>query len=137
MPGARRPARRLWPWVFFCGGILAASTQAGENNDGITVALPVIAQRVEGMLRQWHIAVFCTFSPVHVDAHALAVDVVNLEMEGFMEPEAARINGGQIGFVLGSGDGIDNRLCFIYAQNCRKPLFPFCMDELKSMPVLS
>jgi len=45
---------------------------------------------------------------MYVDAHPLAVDITDLQIQGFMQPKTACVNGGKIGFVLRGADRIEN-----------------------------
>ena len=75
---------------------------------GISVKLPVIAQSIEGGFGQRYVSVFSAFTPMDMNAHALCVNVGYLKEEGFMEPQAACVNGGQVGFILCGIDRVDD-----------------------------
>ena len=51
-----------------------------------------------------------------MNTHALGVDIGYLKKQSFMQPEATRINGGQIGFILDGINRIDNSPDFFNAQ---------------------
>jgi len=70
-----------------------------------------------------------------VNAHALAVDIINLKIQGFMQSEAACVNGGQICFVLRSVNRIKDCPDLFQAQHSGQSLFAFGMDEFKGVPV--
>ena len=72
-----------------------------------------------------------------MNAHAIAVDVADLKIQGLMQSEAAGIDGGQIGFVLRSADGHKDGSDFIEAQDGGQPLFAFGMDQFQGVPVAS
>ena len=52
-----------------------------------------------------------------------------------MEPEAAGVNDGEIGFILDGINGIDNGPDFFEAQNSWQGLIPFGIDKFQGMPV--
>ena len=70
-----------------------------------------------------------------MNTHAVCVDIGNLKGQGFKQPEAAGVNGGQIGFILDGINRVDNGPDFLDAQNSGKSLLPFGIDEFQSMPV--
>jgi hypothetical protein len=55
---------------------------------GVTMGFPVRAEQWEGILRQGDVPVFGPLAAVDMDLEALAIDVGDLQEEGFMEPEA-------------------------------------------------
>ena len=52
-------------------------------------------------------AVLGPLAVVDVDHHAVAVDVADLEVEALAEPEAQRVDGPEVGAVVGRADGGD------------------------------
>jgi len=87
-----------------CWTLIASMSESWKDPFGVSMGYPVLAQDMKGGLRQGDISVFGAFSPVDMNAQSLGVDVGYLKEQRFMQPEATRINGGEIGFVL---DGID------------------------------
>ena len=59
---------------------------------------------MKGWSGQRHVAVLGALAAMHMDHHPLAVDVGDVQIKRFMQPEAAGIDDGQIGFVLRGSD---------------------------------
>ena len=56
---------------------------------------PVLTQQMEGGLGQRDVAVLGAFAAVDMDHHALAVDIGDFEMAGFVKTQAAGVDGGE------------------------------------------
>ena len=61
---------------------VSPSSQGREDEDEISVSHPVAAKQLVGLLRQGHVAVLGSLPPVHMDHHALAVDISRPEGQG-------------------------------------------------------
>ena len=112
----------------------SASAQSGKDPGWITVSFPVISQQVKCRLGQWHISIFSTLAAMHMNAHAIFIDVVDLKIKGFLQSEATGIDSGKISFVLRRTDGFKDGLNFIEAQYGRQPLFAFCAYQFQGVP---
>ena len=66
----------------------------------MVVGEPVLAQQLKSGLRQRDIAVLGALAAVDMDHHALTVDIGDFEMAGFVEPQAAGVDGGEIDVVV-------------------------------------
>ena len=119
-----------------CRSLFSATSESGKDQFGVSMGCPVLAHDIQGGFRKRDIAVFSALSPVDMDAFSLSIDVGYLKEQGFMEPESAGINDSQIGFILDGIDCIDNGPYFFEAQDGRKCLVPFGIDELQGMPVV-
>lgn len=71
----------------------AAASLGGEEQSGMAMGFPLLAQKLKGALRQWHITVLVSFAAADVQEHALGIDVANLEAQAFSQTKAARVNG--------------------------------------------
>jgi hypothetical protein len=56
---------------------------------------PVLAQQMEGGLRQSEVAVLGALAAVDMDHHALTVDIGDFEVAGFVKAQAAGVDGGE------------------------------------------
>jgi len=74
------------------GSADAAASLGGEEQSGMAMGFPLLAQKLKGALRQWHITVFVSFAATDVQEHALGIDVTNLEAQAFSQPKATRVN---------------------------------------------
>ena len=79
------------------------------------VRAPVLAQQMKSGLRQRDIAVLGALAAVDMDHHALTVDIGDFEMAGFVKPQAAGIDGGEIGVVVQGFDVGQNATDFFNA----------------------
>jgi len=76
--------RLLSGWAFF-----SASAQTGEYPDRVSAERPVTSQYMKSGLRKGDVSVFGAFSAMNMDAHTMAVDIGDLEMQGLIQPETA------------------------------------------------
>ena len=67
-------------------GVIAPG--GGKAPGGVPVGFPVGPQPHQGLFGQGDVAVFGALAAVDMDLEALAIDVRDLQEEGFMEPEA-------------------------------------------------
>ena len=74
------------------GWFVAAS---GEDKPWMAMSEPVLAQQVERGLGQCNVAVLGSLAAVNMDHHALAVDVGDFEVAGFVKAQAAGVDGGK------------------------------------------
>jgi hypothetical protein len=59
------------------------------------VAAPMTPQQFQQAPWQRYVALFAAFPPVHVNEHALAVDICHLQVDPFLQAQAASINGAE------------------------------------------
>jgi hypothetical protein len=57
-----------------------------------------------------------------MDLEALAIDVRDLEGEGFMEPESQAIDGGEICLVVEGGGGREESLDLLHTEDGGEPV---------------
>ena len=81
-------------------GAVATPAQGGEEETGMAVGDPVTAQALQGRFRQRHEAVFGALTAVDMDHFALAVDIGDLQMLGFLQSQTAGVDGGEEGAVM-------------------------------------
>jgi hypothetical protein len=60
---------------------------------------PLLAQQLEGFIRQRNIPIFVSFAPMYVDESPGAVDIWNLEMSRFLKSQTAGVNRGETHLV--------------------------------------
>lgn len=80
---------------------LAAAAESGQDERRAAVRCSVFAMPEQARLRQRHKAVSCPFAEVHVNHHALAVDVRDLHLRGLLETQGAGVDGSEEGAVFG------------------------------------
>jgi hypothetical protein len=80
-------------------------TAGGGKEPGVVArGFPVGAQQSEGICRQRDVAGLGTLSPVAMKLEALAIEIGNLEVESFMQPESQTVDSGQVD-LMGEGCG--------------------------------
>jgi hypothetical protein len=83
------------------GRALLVITPGGGKEPGlVTMGFPVGAEQREGIGGQRDVPVFGALATMDMDLEALAIDVRDLEGEGFMEPEAQAIDRGEVDLVV-------------------------------------
>ena len=82
------------------GSTLTAVTFSGEEQRGMAVGLPRLAQQFQGALGNRHVAVAVAFAPADVQEHAPGVDVAHLQLQAFSQTQAAGIDRGQADAVI-------------------------------------
>jgi hypothetical protein len=116
-------------------GSITASTQSREEETGVTVGSPIVAEQVEGRRGKRDVAVLGALSPVDMDHHAGRVDIGDFEVEAFVESEAAGIDGGEIGVILGGFDLGQEAADFFPAKDGREASFGLGSEDSEDMPV--
>ena len=81
-------------------GACAASAKGREEQAGMAVSAPVLAQQLKRRVRQQNIAVLGALAAVDMDHHARAIDIGDFEMESLVQAQAAGVDGGEVGVVV-------------------------------------
>lgn len=87
------------------GGANVTVAFGREEERRMTVCFPLLAQQLQGALRQWHITVLVALAGADVQEHAFGVDVADLETQAFAQAQAAGVDGGQAHAVVEGRDG--------------------------------
>ena len=85
-------------------GIGLAGPTSGKQPDGMAMGPPMSAKYLEGWFGQGNVTIFVAFSRPNMKHHAGAIDLRYLELEAFLEPQAAGIDDGQTDTILGDLD---------------------------------
>ena len=56
---------------------------------------PEFAEKIEGPVRDWDVAIFGALAVADVDEATRTINVRDLEMDAFLKPESAGVNGDQ------------------------------------------
>ena len=84
---------------------LAAVAFGGKEKAGVTMGFPLLAQKLQRALRQWHVTILVTLAGTDVQEHAFRINVGNLEAQAFTQTQAAGVNGRQAHPLVQGGDG--------------------------------
>ena len=85
--------------------LLVIPPGGGKEPGLVTMGFPGGAEQREGIFRQRDVPVFGALAAVDMDLEALAIDVRDLQGEGFLEPEAQAVDGGEGDVVVQGGSG--------------------------------
>ena len=96
---------------------------------------PVLAEGFERAGRQWDEAVLGPLAAMDVDHHPRAVDVADLEVQPLAEPQAQRVDGPEIGAVVGRADGGDEPTDLVDGEDVGEPLLPADAEAFEGRPV--
>ena len=88
-------------------GVIAPG--GGKEPGLVTMGFPVGAEQREGLGGQRDVPVFGALATMDMDLEALAIDVRDLEGEGFMEPEAHARDRGAVDVVVERGAAARSR----------------------------
>jgi hypothetical protein len=113
----------------------AVSAKGREEETRMTVGSPIASEQMEGGLREGDVAILGAFAAVDMNHHAAGVDVGDFEMETFVKPQAAGVDGREIGVVLEGFDLGENASDFIHAENGRKASFGLGSENSEDVPV--
>ena len=92
-------------------------TIAGEEPRLGPAHAPPVAQDLQQLGRQHHVAVLLAFALLDADDHPLAVDVGGLQMNRFRDAQAGGIAGGQDGAMLEVGDAAEELQDFLGTED--------------------
>ena len=107
----------------------------GKEPGGVTVGFPVGAEQREGLCGQGDVPVFGALPAMHMDWEALAINVSDLEGEGFMEPEAQARDGSQGDRVVEGGGGREEALDLLHTQDGGETVGGLRTQEREGVPI--
>ena len=117
----------------FCSS--AGSAKGREEEARVTMGEPIAAEQMKGGLGERDKAILGAFAAVDMDHHTVAVDIGDFEMESFVKPQSAGVNGRKIGIVLEGFDAGKNASDFFNAENGRKASFGLGSEDSEDVPV--
>ena len=90
---------------------------------------------MKGRLWQRDIAVLGAFAAMDMDHHALAVDIGDFEIQGFMKSQTAGVHGRKIDVVVEGFDVSQNASDFFDAQDGGEAVFVLGAQDRKDVPI--
>ena len=114
---------------------ITVSAKGGEEEARVAVGHPIAAEQIEGRLGKRDVAILGALAAVDMDHHAGGIDIGDFEVETFMESQAAGIDGGKIGIILGGFDLGQNASGFFNAKNGRESSFILGSEDSEDVPV--
>jgi hypothetical protein len=79
--------------------------RGGNKPGGVTMDFPVRAEPREGLGGQGDVPVLGALPPMDMDLETRAIEVGDLQGEGFLEPESQAIDRGEVDLVVARGGG--------------------------------
>src|SRR5262249_50059336 len=76
--------------------LLMMPSGGGKEPGGVTMGFPVGPEQCQRIGGQGDVPVFGALTSVDMDLEALAINVRDLQEEGFLEPQAQAIDGGEV-----------------------------------------
>ena len=107
----------------------------GKEPGGVTMGFPVGAEQREGLCGQGDVPVFGALAAVDMDLEALAIDVGDLQGEGFMEPESQAIDGGEVDLVVQGGGGREEPPDLLHTEDGGETVGGLRAQEREGVPV--
>jgi hypothetical protein len=107
----------------------------GKEPGRVTMGFPEGAEESEGIDGQGDVPVFGTLATMDMALEALAIDVRDLEEEGFMEPEAQAIDGGEVDLVVQGGGRREEPPDLLHTEDGGEPVGGVRTEECEGVPV--
>lgn len=99
------------------------------------MGFPELPQDLQGFAGQRDIAVLGALAVVNMEEHAGTIHMHHPEVDAFLQPQTAGIDGGKAGTIAVQADQIENPAHLFDAEDDRQLLFPLGADELDRGPV--
>ena len=115
--------------------LLVVPSLSGKQELRMTMGDPVPAKPIKREAWQWDVSVFGTLAPVDVDKAPLSLNVGDLQMPGFIEPQSHRIDSPQV-----TGDsvyfaGVDDLMDLVDGEHFGQRLGLPEFHRLQRLPV--
>ena len=114
-------------------GVIAPG--GGKEPGRVPMGFPVGAEQSQGICGQGDVPVFGALAAVDMDLEALAIDVGDLQGEGFMEPEAQAIDGGEVDLVVQGGGGREEPPDLLHTEDGGETVCGLRAQEREGVPV--
>lgn len=99
------------------------------------MGFPVGAEQRKGIYGQGDVPIFGALPTMDMDLEARAINVGDLEGEGFMEPEASTIDSGEVDLVVQGGGGREEPANLLHTKDGRETVVGGRAHERKGVPV--
>lgn len=107
----------------------------GKEPNWVSMSAVVVSHDLEGRLRERNETILGTLATMDMDQHAFRVDIVDLEMEGFLKPQSEGIDDGEEAVHGGFLNQLEERLHLGHGEDRWDFLFHLNSDELESLPI--
>ena len=116
-------------------GLVVVASWGWKQPDGVSMGSPVVTEHGEGTWWQGDVAVLCALAAMDMDDHAGAVDVADLEIESFLDPQAEGVDGPEEGLVVRGANGVDKAAHLVDAEDIGQRLGSGNGEGLEGGPV--
>ena len=107
----------------------------GKEPGGVTMGFPGGAEQRERLGGQGDVPVLGALATMDMDLEALAIDVRDLEGEGFMEPEAQAIDRGEVDLVVQGGGRREEPPDLLHTEDGGETVGGLRAQEREGVPV--
>jgi hypothetical protein len=114
--------------------VLVIAPGGGKEPGRVTMGFPGGAEQSERIFRPGDVAVLGAFAAVDMDLEALAIDVRDLQGEGFMEPEAQARDGGEVRLVVEGGGRREEARDLLHTEDGGEPVGGVHAKEREGVP---
>lgn len=112
------------------GSALAVVAFGREEQRGMAMGLPELAQQFERALRQGDVAIAIAFGAANVQEHPFGIDVADLQAQAFSQAQAAGVKGGQTDPMIQGGHRRENFANFDGGEDDRQFELRIGADQL-------
>lgn len=106
-----------------------------ENPCLIAMSLVVFSEDEQSGFGQWYQTIFGTLATMDVNHHSIGLDILNLEIESFLQPESQRVDDGEEAQHGGFFDQLEERMNFTDGDDDRDFELASRSYELESGPI--
>ena len=106
-----------------------------KEPDRVAMGDPVLTKHGQGPWRQRDVAVLGALATMNMDDHPFAVDVADLQIQAFLDPQPQRVDGPEEGLVVRRTHGVDEAPHLGDAQDIGQGLGPGDAELLEGQPV--
>jgi hypothetical protein len=110
--------------------------RGGKEPGGVPVGFPGGAEERKGLGGPWNVSIFGPLAAMDMDLETRAVNVRDLEEEGFLEPEAQARDGGEGDVVVERGGGRQESPHFLHTEDSGEVVGGLRAQERQRGPVV-
>jgi hypothetical protein len=114
-------------------GVIAPG--GGKEPGRVAMGFPVSAEQGQCLFGQGNIPVFGALAAVDMDLETWAIDVGDLQEEGFVESESQAIDGGEVDLVVQGGSGRQEALDLLHTEHGGETVRDLRAHECEGVPI--
>lgn len=113
-----------------------SSSQRGKDQDRIFMSFPVFTKKLEGILWERDVSIFCPFPPMDMDHQPITINIGDLKVKRFTESQPTGIDCAEKDVIVKSFDVIENSKDLFLTQDAGQSSFSFGIEISEEVPVL-